>query len=117
MTHFKSVDEYIESFEGPTKDRLLEMRGIIRKQLPKAEERISYNIPAYFSDKKLIIYFAGYKNHVGMYPGRSTSAAYNKLAAKYAYGKSTARFPHSEPLPKNIIEEFIKVRLKETNAN
>ena len=53
MPHFKSVDEYIESFDGPTKERLLEMRQIIRNQLPDAEERISYNIPAYFVDKAL----------------------------------------------------------------
>lgn len=116
MAHFKTVDEYIKSFDGITKERLEEMRALVKKQLPGAEERISYDIPAYFVDKKLIVYFAGYKQHIGMYPGRSISEAYNKLAAKYASGKSTARFPHSEPLPTDIIKKFIKLRLEETHA-
>ena len=113
MTHFVSVDEYIASFDGQTKQRLVEMRKIISDQIPKAEERISYNIPSYFIDGKHLIYFAGYKNHIGMYPGRTNSKAYNELAAKYAHGKSTAQFPHTEPLPKDVIKKFIQVRLKE----
>lgn len=117
MKHFKSVDEYIKSFDDLAKERLLEMRRIVREQLPIAEERLSYSMPAYFIDRKLIIYFAGFKNHISMYPGRTNSDAYNQLAAKYAYGKSTARFLNSEPLPKKVITEFIKVRLKEISPN
>lgn len=113
MKHFDSVDEYIENFEGLSKERLIEMRNLVQRQLPGAEERISYNIPAYFIDKKLIVYFAGFRNHIGMYPGRTSSDAYNSLAKKYAHGKSAARFLHSEPLPKSIIEKFIQVRLRE----
>ena len=116
MAHFKTADEYIASFGEPVRQRLQEMRAIIQEGLPKAEERISYNIPAYFMDGHLIIYFAGYKNHVGMYPGRTNSNAYNQLAAQYAHGKSTARFLNSEPLPKDIIKKFIAVRLAELNG-
>lgn len=114
MATFASVDEYIASFDGITKDRLVAMRALVKAAIPNAEERISYNIPAYFVDGTLIIYFAGFKNHIGMYPGRTQSEAYNKLAAQYAHGKSTAQFPHSEELPKKVIQEFITVRLQET---
>ena len=117
MIRFKSVDEYIENFDTPVRERLIEMRRVIRDQLPKAEERLSYSMPSYFIDKKLIIYFAGFKNHISMYPGRTNSDAYNNLAAKYAYGKSTARFLISEPLPTKIIAQFIQVRLKEAGLN
>lgn len=113
MEHFQSVEAYINSFRGVAKERVIEMRHIIRKELPDAEERISYNIPAYFVNQKLVIYFAGFENHIGMYPGRTNSDAYNQLAAKYASGKSTARFPHSEPLPKDVITTYIHVRLSE----
>lgn len=109
----KSVDDYIAGLEGKAKSRALEMRKLVKKLLPGCEERISYNIPAYFAGGKLIVYFSGSKNHIGMYPGRTNSEAYNKLAAKYAFGKSTARFPHDEPLPVDIIEKFIKTRLEE----
>jgi uncharacterized protein YdhG (YjbR/CyaY superfamily) len=117
MKHFNSVDEYIENFEGLSKERLIEMRKIVQRQLPNAEERISYSMPAYFINKKLVVYFAGFKNHIGMYPGRTNSAAYNDLAEKYAHGKSTARFSHSELLPNKVIEKFIQVRLRELDIS
>lgn len=112
-THFDSVNDYINSFDPTVSARLSEMRRLIKKLLPHAEERISYNIPGYFNDGALIVYFSGAKNHTGMYPGRTHSKAYNQLAAKYASGKSTARFPHNEPLPVDVITKFIKVRLQE----
>ncbi len=113
MTHFTSVDEYIASFHGVTQERLKQIHQLVRQQLPDAEERISYNMPAYFASGRLVIYFAGFKNHIGMYPGRTNSDAYNKLAAQYAYGKSTARFSNSEPLPAAVVEQFVATRLKE----
>jgi uncharacterized protein YdhG (YjbR/CyaY superfamily) len=107
----------MSSFDGPTKSRLAEIRVLVRQLLPRAEERISYNIPAYFMNDKLVLYFAGFKNHVSVYPGRTNSAAYNKLAEKYVYGKSTARFANSEPLPKGIIREFVQSRLVEAGIH
>lgn len=112
-THFSTVDDYIASFQGEAKTRLSDMRKLIRKLLPNAEERISYNMPAYFIHQQLVVYFAGYDHHIGMYPGRTDSAAYNELAARYAHGTSTARFPHYEPLPVSVIEQFIYTRLQE----
>ncbi len=111
------VDKYINNFGGITKDRLEEVRAIVESVIPDAEEKISYGIPAYFVDGKMVIYFAGYKNHIGMYPGNTKSDAYNQLAAKYAHGKSTARFPHDEPLPTDIIKSFISVRLAENKES
>lgn len=111
--HYTSIDDYMDSFDGKTRERLEEMRKLVRAELPDAEERISYNIPAYFVGGKLIIYFAGFKQHIGVYPGRTESEAYNKLAEQYASGASTARFPHSEPLPVDVIKNYIQVRLSE----
>lgn len=116
MTHFTSVDEYIASFDGIAKERLNEIRSIVREALPDADEKISYNIPAYFLGGKMVIYYAGYAAHIGMYPGRTKSEAYNQLAEKYAHGKSTARFVHTEPLPRSVIKKFIQVRREEASS-
>lgn len=112
-TDFQSVDEYIDSFSGDTKARLIEIRYLVRALLPKADERISYNMPAYFIDNKLVVYIAGFKNHIGMYPGRTLSAEYNELAAAYAHGKSTTRFAVDQPVPKEIVQAFIAIRISE----
>lgn len=113
----KDVDEYIQGFDGVPRQRVEQMRQLIRSILPSADERISYGIPAYFVEGKLIIYFAGYDNHIGMYPGRTNSDAYNKLAAQYAHGKSTAQFKHSDALPEDIIRDFIQTRLIEVGVS
>ena len=113
MANFKAVDDYIASFDGITRQRLLAMQALLRQLLPDATERISYNIPAFFVSEGLVVYYAGYKNHIGMYPGRTNSNAYHALAATYASGKSSAHFAHSEPMPKAIIKQFVKTRLKE----
>lgn len=117
MRRFQSVDEYIQSFEGVSRERLEQMRRLMKHALPFADEVISYNIPAYKVGNQLIVYFAGYPNHLGMYPGRTNSAAYNALASQYAHGKSTARFVHTEPLPETVIATFIKTRLQELGIN
>jgi uncharacterized protein YdhG (YjbR/CyaY superfamily) len=112
-TAFQSVDEYIDSYSGDTKTRLAEIRHLLRKLLPKAEERISYNMPAFYVNDKLVVYFAGFKNHIGMYPGRTLSSVYNALAAPYAHGKSSTRFAVDQPVPEAIIQAFITTRLAE----
>jgi uncharacterized protein YdhG (YjbR/CyaY superfamily) len=113
MATFKSVDEYINSFDNITAKRLEHVRSIIKNSLPEPEERISYNIPAYFVDKKMMVYFAGFKNHIGMYPMAQAIEANREVAAKYAHGKSTARFVHSEDLPEEVITQLLQTRLKQ----
>ena len=110
---YTSVDEYMKDFEGETKLRIDEIRALLFRLIPNVTERISYNIPAYFLDKKLIVYFSGYEHHVSLYPGRAGSKEHKALAAEYGSGKSTLKFPNSKPLPLDLIEEFIRMRMKE----
>lgn len=111
---YKNVEEYLSDFSDETRERMDLIRSKIFDILPDAEEKISYNIPAYFSDGRMFIYFAGYEKHVSIYPGRSPSKQYTELAKEYASGKSTLKFPNNKPLPIDLIESFIKLRIKET---
>ncbi len=112
---FTSVDEFIESFEDEvTRTRLNEIRALVKQELPQAEERISYNIPAYFVNKKPVIYFAGYAKHVGMYPARTGDQAFNDSIATYMHGKSTMQIAHTEPIPTELVKQLIAVRLAES---
>ena len=112
-THFKTVDEYIASFQGATRERLEVLRKLVQEAMPQAEERISYNVPAYFIGGQHVVYFAGFAKHISMYPGRTNSTAFNELAAQYAHGKSTVRFSNAEQLPVPIIKQFLATRLQE----
>jgi uncharacterized protein YdhG (YjbR/CyaY superfamily) len=67
-TNFQSIDEYIETFPKQVQGKLKDVRRAIRKAIPKAEEAISYQIPTFKVNGKYIVYFAGYKNHISVYP-------------------------------------------------
>lgn len=115
-TKYKSVDEYLNQFEGITAERLKILRNLIVSTLPNCEERISYNIPAYFVKGKRVVYFAGYKSHVGLYPGRVLDDNHMELMSGYVSGKSTLKFPNNQGLPLQLIHKFISLRLRESQA-
>lgn len=112
---YQSVAEYMNDFSGITRERLEQMRTTILQIIPDATERISYNIPAFFLKGKLIVYIAGFANHTSLYPGRTLSDEYIKLSKEFASGKSTLKFPNDKDLPIELVEKFVKVRVKEVS--
>lgn len=110
---FNSMDEYIATFPKETQKILEEVREIIKAAAPGTEERISYNIPTFTLNGKYLIYFAGWKNHISLYPIPSGSDAFNKQIAKYVEGKGTVKFPLDEPLPLKLITKIVKLRVAE----
>jgi uncharacterized protein YdhG (YjbR/CyaY superfamily) len=112
---FEDVDEYIASFPPDVRARLRQIRSTIRQAAPKAEETISYGIPAYKRNGALI-YFAAFKEHLSLYP--VTSALKAKLGTELAphtspKQKGTMRFPLEKPLPLGLIRKIVKVRVAE----
>ena len=113
-TDFKSIDEYIKSQPGAVQTVLKRVRSTIRKAVPKAEEVISYQIPAYKLQGRPLLYFAGWKEHYSLYPSNARLvAAFKDELAPYEITKGTIRFPLSEPVPVKLIEGIAKFRAKE----
>jgi uncharacterized protein YdhG (YjbR/CyaY superfamily) len=112
---FKTVDEYLSTFPSSTKKMLLQLRETIRKAAPQAEEIISYNMPAY-KQQGALVYFAGYKGHVGFYPVSSAIREFEKELSVYEGSKGTVRFPLDKPLPLKLITRMVKYRIKENKA-
>jgi uncharacterized protein YdhG (YjbR/CyaY superfamily) len=107
-----SVDEYIAAFSKEIQVQLKQMRAIIHKAAPGAEEKISYGMAAFTLKGKNLIYFAGYKNHVGLY-GVSASPEFKADFAAYkTSGKGTIQFPIDKPLPVTLIKRIVKHRIK-----
>lgn len=113
---FTSVDEYIRSFPPTVNERLHTMRNIILTSAPGAQELISYNMPAYKLHGKVLVYFAGYAKHIGLYATPTGHQKFKKQLSKYKQGKGSVQFPHSEPLPQKLIAEMVRFRTKE-NSN
>ena len=111
---FKSVDDYIDAQPLAARSALEQVRGIIRKALPGAEEIISYNIPAYKLHGERVIFFAGFKEHFSLYPVKADIVATMKdELARYEKSTGTIRFPLSEPVPVKLIARIVKLRAKQ----
>ena len=103
MARFQTVDEYIGAFPEPTRAILECVRQVMRKAAPKAEEGISYGIPAFAVDGRFVVWFAGWKQHVSLYPVPSGDAALTADLAPYLAAKGTLRFPLAQPMPLELI--------------
>jgi uncharacterized protein YdhG (YjbR/CyaY superfamily) len=111
---FRSVDDYIEAQPEDLQAALRRVRAAIRKALPDAHELISYNMPAYRQCGGVAIYFAGWKEHYGLYGATATTvAAFGGELARCEIGKGTIRFPLAEPVPTRLIERIAKFRATE----
>lgn len=106
------VDRYIAAFPPPTQNLLEQMRSTILKAAPGVEEVIGYKMPAYRLHD-VLVYFAGYKGHIGFYPSGSGIAAFKKELSVYKGAKGSVQFPLDEPLPISLITKIVKLRVKE----
>ncbi len=112
---YKTVDEYIAIFPDEVKVRLESMRTLIRECAPHAQEGIAYGMPAYKTNGKALVYFAGYKNHIGLYATPTGHKKFEKQLSKYKQGKGSVQFPLSESLPLSLIGNIVKFRVKENS--
>ena len=111
----KDIDSYIATFPKAVQVLLRKVRRTIRAAAPKATETISYNIPA-FRQNGLLVYFAGFKNHVGLYPPVRGDAALQKAVAKYAGPKGNLKFSYDEPLPLALIARIVRLKVRQDRA-
>jgi uncharacterized protein YdhG (YjbR/CyaY superfamily) len=107
-----TVAEYIAVFPASTQKLLKDLRAIIKKAAPKAEESISYMMPAYKLHGPLV-YFGGYDRHIGFYPTGSGIVPFEKELADYKRSKGAVQFPLDKPLPASLITKMVKYRVKE----
>ena len=114
---FATVDKYIASFPDPTQRHLKQIRSLAREIVPgDATETISYGIPTFKIGGTYVVYFAGYKNHVSVYPLPGGTEAFRKKLEPYRHGAGTARFSVSEPLPEALIKQMIRALVKASKA-
>jgi uncharacterized protein YdhG (YjbR/CyaY superfamily) len=109
---FQNVDEYIAQFPESTQDLLKQIRTWINETAPEAEEYIGYGMPAY-KWRGALVYFAGYKQHIGFYPTGSGIAAFEHKLTNYKTSKGAIQFKLTEPLPEALIKEIVKYRVEQ----
>ncbi len=106
------VDAYIAQFPADVQGKMQQIRSLIKSVAPQAEEMIAYGMPAYKLHGPLV-YFAGYKNHIGFYATPTGHSAFAEELSKYKQGKGSVQFPLSEPMPFDLIKRIVAFRLQE----
>lgn len=109
---FKDIDAYISHQTENTKEILEKIRQTIKSVAPKAEEMISYQMPA-FKYHGMLVYFAAFKNHIGFYSLPSGNNEFKKELSVYKSGKGSVQFPLDKPIPYALIKKIVKFRMKE----
>jgi uncharacterized protein YdhG (YjbR/CyaY superfamily) len=108
----KTIDEYIAAFPKEVQDVLEKIRSAIRESAPKAEEAISYGIPAFrLNGSRGSVYFAGWKNHIGFYPTPSGIEAFKKELAPFKQQKGSVQFPLYKPIPYDLVKKIVRYRV------
>ena len=109
---YNSIDEYIAAFPQEIQIILQEIRAVIKESAPKAEEKISYQMPTFFLNGNLV-HFAAFKKHIGFYPTPSGINAFQKELSIYKGAKGSVQFPLDEPMPLKLISRIVKFRTAE----
>lgn len=107
-----TIDEYIAQFPAEVQEVLASIRAVIRETVPKAEEKISYGMPAFHLNGNLI-HFAANKNHIGIYPKTEGMEKLPEMA-NYKGTKGSVHFPLNQPIPYEFLRKIVQVRVEET---
>jgi uncharacterized protein YdhG (YjbR/CyaY superfamily) len=113
---FTTIDEYIGTFPQDTQIILEKMRQTIHQAAPKAVETISYNMPTFNLNGKHLVFFAGWKHHISMYPIPAGDETFQQQISHYKRVKSTVQFPLDKPVPYDLVEQLVTFLVLEKPA-
>ena len=109
-----NIDEYIASFSPDVQAILERIRRTIRRAAPAAEDDHQYRMPA-FRQNSILVYFAAFKKHIGLYPPVRGDAKIEEAIAPYSGRKGNLRFPLDQPIPYVLIKKIVKLRVKQNS--
>jgi uncharacterized protein YdhG (YjbR/CyaY superfamily) len=110
-----NIDEYIADFPDDVQKAMEKVRSTIKKAAPRADEAIKYQIPTFVLNGNLI-HFAGYNNHIGLYPGSKAIEEFKDELSGYKISKGTVQFPLDKPMPVGLINKITKFCVKRNLA-
>jgi uncharacterized protein YdhG (YjbR/CyaY superfamily) len=109
----KTHDEFLDSLDDEKRTALEKLRQTIKAVAPGAEECISYGIPAFRLNNRVLVYYGAGKNHCAFYPGAHPIAEHKDELVAYSISKGTTRFSPKKPLPATLVRKLVKTRIAE----
>jgi uncharacterized protein YdhG (YjbR/CyaY superfamily) len=114
----EDVDEYLRGMEEPKRSTLEALRDTILEIVPEADQVISYKVPAFRVDGRIVAGFAAFKDHLSYLP--FSGSVLQELASElegYTMTKSALHFPVDRPLPKPLVRKLIEARRSEASRS
>jgi len=112
----KTIDEYLVNVKSDHRKTLQKLRQTIQTAAPKADECISYGIPAFRLNRRLLVFFGAWANHCAFYPGSAaTLKNFRNELRNFQTSKGTIRFSPDKPLPVALVKKLVKTRIAENN--
>ena len=111
-----TVDEYINAAPIEAREKLIEIREILRKVAPNATEALKWGSPV-FEEKRILFAYTAFKSHLNFMPTHSSLIPFKKELEKFVTGKDTIQFPYNKPLPKTLIRKIATFRAKDVREN
>jgi uncharacterized protein YdhG (YjbR/CyaY superfamily) len=108
-----TIDGYISTFPADIQAILENMRQAIQKAAPEAAETMSYGIPTFNLNGKHLVFFAGWKHHISLYPLPAGDEAFQQEISHYKRAKGTIQFPLDKPIPYDLVEQIVTFLMKE----
>lgn len=112
----KNVDDYLARVPQEARTTLEKLRQTIKAAAPKAVEVISYQMPTFKLDGRMLVSFAAFKNHCSFFPGAAPIKVHAKDLKAYEISKGTIRFPTNKALPASLVKKLVKARIEENEA-
>jgi len=110
---FTTIDGYISTFPADIQAILENVRQAIQKAAPEAAEAISYGIPTFNLNGKHLVFFAGWKHHLSLYPLPAGDEAFQQEISHYKRAKGSIQFPLDKPIPYDLVEQIVTLLIKE----
>lgn len=105
------IDAYIAGFPVDIQGRLEQVRSLILEIAPDATEGIGYAMPAFKLNGRVLVYFAAFKKHIGLYPAPIALEQFKADLEPYKSSKGAVQFLHGEALPLELIERIVRFRV------
>lgn len=112
----KTIEDYIKQYPKALQLRMQEIYEAIKTNAAGADEGISYGMPAFKLNKKPLVYFACYDQHIGFYATPTGHEKFKKQLSIYKQGKGSVQFPHDQALPIALIADIVKFRVEENKT-
>jgi uncharacterized protein YdhG (YjbR/CyaY superfamily) len=112
----KTVDEYIDRSPREAQAMLRELRAILKKVAPKANETLKWGSPV-FEDGRILFSYSAYKLHLNFMPTKPAMEPFMKDLSRFRTGKDTIQFPYGQPLPRALIRRIAAYRLTQVKAH